>query len=302
MYELTLGRRKVTITHPDKILFPRAKITKDDLVDYYLDVADLMLPYMKNRLITMQRFVNGISKEGFYQKNAPDYFPKWIKTVPLTKKEDGKVNYVACNDVATLMYLVNQVTITFHVWLSKIDKLDYPDKMIFDFDPSIKGFAPIRTAARNLKKLLEDELGLLAFLMTTGSRGVHVVVPLDRRADFDTVREFARDVADIMAERYPKNLTTEIRKTKRGKKVFIDYLRNAFAQTGVAPYSVRPKPGAPIATPIEWEELGRVKPDSFTIKNIFKRLSRRECPWKNFGKKKCSLKHARKLLNKLVEE
>jgi len=302
MEKIKVGRRTVRITHGDNILFPKSKITKDELIKYYHDIAKLMLPHMKNRPLTLQRFVDGIGKEGFYQKNASDYFPAWIKTKAIKKKEDGTVNYVVCNDGATLLYLANQLTITFHLWLSKIDKLTYPDKMIFDLDPSVKGFAVVRTAARHLKKVLEDELGLITFLMTTGSRGLHVVVPLRRTADFDTVRQFARDVANVLVARYPKALTTEMRKAKRGKKIFIDYLRNAFAQTGVAPYSVRAKEGAPVATPIEWKELGTVHPDTFTIKNIFKRLSRKSCPWQNVYKQVCSLVRARKRLDGLLNK
>lgn len=300
MYELKVGRRIVTITHPDNIIFPKSGITKCQLIEYYDNISDFMLLHMKNRPLTMQRFVNGIGKEGFYQKNAARYFPAWIKTKAIAKKEDGTVNYVVCNDTATLIYLVNQLAITLHLWLSRVDKLNYPDKMIFDMDPSVKGFAAVRTAARQIRTVLEDKIGLCTFLMTTGSRGVHVVVPLNRKDDFDVVREFARNVADLLAARYPKTLTTEIRKAKRKKRVFIDYLRNAFAQTSVAPYSVRAKLGAPVATPIEWAELGRVLPDKFTIKNIFRRLSRKECPWHNFGKHPCSLKRARKLLDELL--
>ncbi len=302
MEKLRIGKRNIAITNGGNIIFPKSGFSKYDLIEYYLNIAPFMLSHTKNRPLTMQRFVQGVEKEGFYQKNAADYFPSWIKTIPIEKKEDGAVNYVVCNDDATLIYLVNQLVITFHVWLSKINKLSNPDKMIFDLDPSVKGFAEVRFAARHLKKVLEDELGLATFLMTTGSRGVHVVVSLDCKADFDFVRQFARDVANLLVERHSKKLTTQVRKVKRGKKVFIDYLRNAFAQTGVAPYSVRAKRGAPVATPIDWAELGRVQADTFTIKTIFKRLARKTCPWKNFLKQRCSLKRARKLLDELLED
>jgi len=300
--KLKVGNRTVAITHGDKIIFPRAKIQKYELIEYYYNIADVMLPYMKNHCISMHRFVDGISKPGFYQKNAGDYFPSWIKTKAIEKQDDGIVNYVVCNDAATLVYLANQLCLTLHIWLSKIDKLNFPDRMIFDLDPSVKGFAPIRTAARHLKKLLEDELGLTSFIMTTGSRGVHVVVPLDRKSDFDFVKDFSRDVAQLLAAQHPQTLTVELRKAKRGKRIFIDYLRNAFAQTGVAPYSVRAKPGAPVATPIEWSELGKVTADKFTIKTIFKRLSKKKDPWKNIDKHARSLKRARKKLDALLQE
>jgi len=232
MSELKIGRRTVSVSHGDNILFFRSKITKNDLINYYLNIADFILPHMKNRPLTLQRFVDGADHPGFYQKNASDYFPGWIKTEPITKKDDGEVNYVVCNDAATLVYLVNQLTITFHTWLSRTDALNFPDRMIFDLDPSSKNFSEIRAAARLLRNFLENDLDLDTFLMTTGSRGLHVVVPLDRDEDFDTVRSFAKDVAQVLVSRHPKKLTIEIRKAKRGKKVFIDYLRNAFGQTG----------------------------------------------------------------------
>ncbi len=299
---IKVGKQVVEITNGDKIIFPTAKITKRELIEYYIKIAPLMLPHMKDRPLTMQRFVNGVGEEGFYQKNAGDYFSDWITTTSIAKKEDGEVNYVICNQAATLVYLANQLAVTFHLWLSRVDKLNFPDKMIFDLDPSVKGFAAVRIAARQIKKVLEDELGLPTFVMTTGSRGVHVVVPLDRSASFTTVRAFARDVAHLMATRYPKTLTIEMRKAKRGSRVFVDYLRNTFAATGVAPYSVRPTQKASVATPLEWSELGRVQADSFTIKNIFARLNKKVCPWKELHKSACSLKDARKLLRDVIQK
>lgn len=301
MEKLKVGNRFISISHSDKIIFPDAKITKQELIEYYFNIAKVMIPLMKNHPLTMQRFVDGIEKEGFYQKNASDYFPEWIKRVSIAKQDDGKVNYVICNNAATLVYLANQLALTFHLWLSRSDKLNYPDKMIFDLDPSVSGFTPIRVAAKKLKAVLENELSFKTFLMTTGSRGVHVVVPLARKDDFDFVRSFARDVGQLLAARHSNELTIDVRKTKRGKRIFVDFLRNAFAQTGVAPYSIRPKPGAPIATPIEWEELSFVTPQKFTIKNISKRLDKKECPWKYFGKQTFSLKKARKKLDILLK-
>lgn len=299
---LKIGNRTVEITHGDKIIFPKVKITKRELIEYYQKIAPLMLPHMRDRPLAMQRFIGGIGNEGFYQKNAGDYFPDWITTQSIAKKEDGLVNYVVCNQAATLIYLANQLAVTFHVWLSRVDKLNYPDKMIFDLDPSVKGFAAVRTAARQIKKVLEDELGLLTFVMTTGSRGVHVVVPLDRSASFTVVRTFARDVAQLMVVRHPKTLTIAMRKAGRGTRVFVDYLRNAFAATGVAPYSVRATQKASVATPILWSELGRVQADTFTIKNIFKRLSTQPCPWKDMYTFGCSLKLARTRLRELLKQ
>jgi len=302
MYFLKVGKQQVKITHGQNILFSKTQITKNELIEYYLNIAPIMIPHVKNRPLTMRRFTRGIAHEGFFQKNISDYFPKWIKSIPIKKKEDGIVNYAVCNNAATLVYLANQLCITPHIWLSKIDKLNYPDRMIFDLDPSTKNFDQVRFAAKQLKKLLEN-LGLQTFVMTTGSRGLHIVVPLDRKKDFDFVRQFAKDVATILAQKYPKMLTTEIRKAKRGKKIFIDTYRNAFAQTAVAPYAVRAKKGAPVATPIDWREVtSRLKPNSYTIKNIFRRLAKKEDPWKYINKSACSLKNARKRLDSMLKK
>ena len=293
------NQHRIEITHPEKVLFAPTNITKDELVHYYYDVAKYILPYLKNRPLTMVRYPYGIQKEGFYHKDAPDYFPSWIKRVKVKKEEGGFTNYVVCNNAATLVYLANQNCITPHLWLSKINNLDYPDRMIFDIDPSeVKNFKLVKETAQHLKQLL-DELGLKSFVMTTGSHGVHVVVPLNAKENYDAVRDFAREIAQIVVERYPQTTTLELRKNKRGKKVFIDYLRNGFGATAVTPYGVRPKPGAPVATPLAWKELESAALDSsqkYTIKNIMPRLKRIDDPWKNFFKTKQSLTKGRKKL------
>lgn len=300
---IKVGRYTVPITSEDKILFPRAHISKGELIRYYERIAPYMIPHMKDRPITMRRFVHGIGDEGFYQKDASDYFPAWIARVPVEKQDGGVVDYVACNNAATLVYLANQLTIEQHVWLSRSDKLNYPDRMIFDLDPSSKDFNGVRQAALQLKDLLEGELGLCTFVMTTGSRGLHVVVPLKRIHDFDQVHAFAKDVATLMVKRYPQDVTIEMRKAKRRGKVFVDYLRNSWAQTGIAPYSVRAQEGAPVATPLLWKEVSSttLTPQKFTIKNMFKRLSSKGDLWKDIDAYACTLKDARKALDKLLK-
>lgn len=284
-------KRNVDKTNENRVLFPKSGITKGDLINYYEKIAPTMLPYMKNRLISMQRFPGGIDQEGFYQKDASEYFPKWIKRVSVKKQDGGRVNYVVCNNAATLVYLANQACITNHIWLSRIDKLEIPDRMIFDLDPSECNFTKIRQGALILKKYLED-LGLCAFAMTTGSKGIHVVVPLKRKYSFDTVRQFAKNIAETLVNKYPERFTLEMHKQKRGKHIFIDYLRNAFGQTGVAPYSVRAKEKAPVATPLFWKEVSDAKltATKYTIKNIFKRLDEVGDPWEKIDKHACSIK------------
>lgn len=295
---ITLNRRTIQLTNTEKVLFPATKITKGQLIDYYVCIATYMLPYVKNRAVTMHRFPDGIRDEGFYQKDISEYFPSWIKRVVIPK-EGGKNTYVVCNNAATLAYLANQACITLHIWLSRIDKLDYPDRMIFDLDPGNSDFTLVRTTARELHDLLET-LGLTSFVMTTGSRGIHIVVPLDRRSTFDEVRVFARTISDYLAQKKPKQLTTEARLNKRRSRLYIDASRNAFAQTGVAPYSVRAKEGASVATPLAWDELDKIKTaQCFTIKSVFKRLEEIDDPWQGFITCKQSLKKAQRIFERI---
>jgi len=300
--EIKIGKRTIAISNPTKIIFPKPKITKQDIVDYYAQISKFMLPYMKDRPLSMQRFPDGIDKEGFYQKDAGEYFPDWIKRFPMKKESGGTVHHVVVNDAATLVYLATQMCLTFHMWLSKTSKDNYPDRMIFDLDPSGKDFNQVRHAALKLKELLED-LGLVPFVMTTGSRGLHVVVPLKTMQDFDEVREFALAIAKIMVAQDPEHLTLEMRKDKRKGKIFVDYLRNGYGATAVAPYSIRPRPGAPVATPLKWSEVSKksLRPDQWNITNIFTRV-RKGDPWQHMQKYAQSLGAARKKLDAIIKK
>ena len=283
--EKTFNKHTVEISNPDKILFPNSGITKGELVDYYEKISEYMLPFLYNRPLNMQRFPNGIDKPGFYQKDRPDYFPKWIKSIEV-EKEGGTVCQVLTNNTESLVYLANQGCVTFHTWLSLKDKIHFPDKMIFDLDPPDENIDVAARAAVIIKDFFENELKLPVFLMTTGSKGFHVVTPLNRKADFDTVKSFTKNIAEFLASQYPDDFTTEIRKNKREGRLFLDYLRNAYAQTGVTPYSVRAREDAPVATPLHWHELvqDNLNSQKFNIKNIFDRLNTSEDPWQNFKK------------------
>jgi bifunctional non-homologous end joining protein LigD len=296
---LKVDGRTVGITHADKILFPDDNITKGDLIDYYHQIAGTMLPYLRGRPVMMHRFTQGIKGEGFYQKEAGDYFPDWVKRATL-KKQDGSTDYAVCDDAATLVYLAEQDCITPHVWLSRVDRPDNPDLMIFDMDPSDGDFEPVRRAAFAMRDLL-SELGLPSFVKTTGSRGLHVAVPLDRKAGFDLVRRFARDAAGYLARLDTKNLTVEQRKDKRRGRVYIDVMRNGYAQTAVAPYAVRARPGAPVAAPLDWDELKdpRLNARSYTLTSIFRRLDRKGDPWAGIWQQAVSLNEASQRLNAL---
>jgi bifunctional non-homologous end joining protein LigD len=298
--QISVGSRTIELSHHFKVFFPDSGITKKDVAEYYRDVAEYTLPHIRGRAITMHRFPDGINGEDFYHKEVPDYFPEWIKRASLRKKEGGTITHVVCENAATLVYLANQACITPHIWLSRVDKPTRPDRIIFDLDPPDDEFSPLRSAARALKELLE-EIGLNSYLMTTGSRGLHVLVPLKRDADFDTVRTFARDIAEVLVTRLPDSLTMEQRKNRRNGKIFVDILRNAYAQTTPIPYAVRAVPGAPVATPLDWHELSDsgLHSRKYTIKNLFRRLGRKEDPWKGVGRHGRSLKKPQQALEEL---
>jgi bifunctional non-homologous end joining protein LigD len=291
---IKVGNYSIEITHPEKIWFPKEKIKKSDIVQYYYDIAPVMIPHMKDRPLSMHRFPDGITGEDFYQKDAPDYFPSWIKRVDV-KKTGGVIHHVLCNNQATLVYLATQAVLTPHVWLSKAPKINFPDRLIFDLDVETKEFFLVRETALLLKDFFED-LGLVPFVKTTGSRGLHVEVPLKPTVEFDVVRSFAKEVADYFAAQYPKKLTTEVRKEKRKGRLFLDIARNAYAQTAVAAYAVRARPGAPVATPLVWEEVEDTKLTSqkYNTQNIFKRLDKMGDPWKDINKYARTLTAAQK--------
>jgi bifunctional non-homologous end joining protein LigD len=302
--EIKIGSRTIQADHLDKVIFPEEGITQGDLVDIYRKLAGTLLPHLEDRPLTMQRFPDGIDDQGFYQKEAPDYFPDWITRVSITVKGEGiEQPQVICDKEATLVYWIDQELVTPHVWLSRVNKLDHPDKLVFDLDPPNTDFAPVRTAAEYLHDLLE-ELGMVSFVMTTGSRGAHVVVPLDGCADFDAVREFAHNVAHVLARRHSDRLTVETRKEKRGDRLFLDYLCNAYGQTSVAPYAVRARRGAPVATPLDWGELSnsKVHSQSYTVKNILRRLGQKTDPWKGMMRHARSLSEPKHRLEELMKD
>lgn len=304
---IKIGTRTIELSNQDKLFFPQSKITKGDLVTYYAHIAPVMVPYMKNRPISMQRFPQGIAadQEGFFQKDAGSYFPEWITTIPIKKENGDTVNYVIVNNAATLVYLANQACITPHIWLSRTDKLEYPDRMIFDLDPSGKTtFKDIQWIAKEIKKLLK-QLHLTSYVTTTGSRGAHVVVPLKRIHTFDYVRDFAFDVACLLSSQYPQKATTDMRKEKRGNRIFIDWLRNGYGATTVAPYGVRAHEGAPVAAPLSWNEFMHISSSQeYTIKDVDILIKKSTnvngwCTMKHYA---TSLKTARKKLDIMLKE
>lgn len=270
-----IGGHTVEITHPDKIIFPRDGIIKQDFMSYYYSIAPVMIPHTKNRMVTMHRFVDGIDGVGFYQKDAGDYFPSWIKRFNVMAQAGHEVAYVLIQDRATLVYLANQLCITPHVCLSKVPRIDQPDRMVFDLDPSPgASFNDVVCIARILHDLLQN-IGITPYVMTTGSRGVHVVVPLKRGWTFERSKACATIVAQRAVAMHPDKATMEIHKNKRGARIFVDVTRNALAQTTVAPYALRARNGAPVAAPITWDELGTriTRSDYFTMYDIIDRVN-----------------------------
>lgn len=290
----------IALSNTDKILFPQAKVSKGDLIEYYRAIAPTMLPHIAGRPLSLQRYPDGIEAGGFMQKNASDYFPDWIRRARLAK-EDGEVDHVVAEDAATLVYLANQACVTLHAGLFRIDRIDHPDMMVLDLDPSDDDFGKVKRAAKDARTLLK-EVGLASFVQATGSRGLHVWVPLDRSANFDEVRKVASNLAEALAARRPDERTTEQRKAKRGDRVFLDIARNAYGQTVVAPYSVRARPEASIATPLDWQELDSpdLQPHRYTVRNLFRRLAQKPDPWAKIQENAQSLAPARRKLAALA--
>jgi bifunctional non-homologous end joining protein LigD len=279
---IEIERHEVKITRPDKVLFPDDGITKRDLVEYYRRIALQMIPYLRGRPLMLERYPDGVNGARIVQKAASSYYPRWIKTATV-KKEGGSLRQVVCEDAATLAYLANQASISTHTWLSRVEHPDNPDQMIFDLDPTGDDFEPVGDTAHSLREKLQ-QMGLPTYIKSTGSRGVHVIVPLKPDVDFDTVRLFTRRLAETVAAEDPKHRTTAQRKSERRGRVFLDTNRNAYAQTAVAPYAARARKGAPVAIPISWDELGKrtFRPDAVTIRTVFDHLKRVDDPWKDF--------------------
>jgi bifunctional non-homologous end joining protein LigD len=297
---LRINGHDVRITRPEKVLFPDDGLRKKDLIDYYCRIAPWILPHLRDRPLAMQRYPDGIDRPGFFHKSVPPYYPDWVETVTVPKKQGGTARHVVCNNAATLAYLANQACITPHTWLSRADRLDCPDQMVFDLDPAAETFGLVKGTAQSLKDVL-DQLDLPAYLKTTGSRGLHVIVPLRRRESFESVRALARELAMIVVHQEPRQRTLEQRKEMRRGRVYIDTNRNAYAQTVAPAYAVRARRGAPLSVPLSWTELRRknLRSDGVTIRTVFKWVERGPDPWADFWQRAVSLGRAGGKLEKL---
>jgi bifunctional non-homologous end joining protein LigD len=301
MTSYEVGGRTVEITHPDRVLFPDDGLTKADLAAYHHAVADVLVPHLADRPLMLQRFPEGIGGAGFYQKEAGRGVTGWIRTVE-ARKEGGTVHHPVVDDEAGLLALTNLGTVSFHRWPSRAPDLEHPDLLLVDLDPSDDDFGLVRRAALWTRDLL-DELDLVSYLQVTGSRGIHVVAPIDRSAPTEAVGAFAQAVARVLSLRHPDALTDESRKAKREGRLYVDVARNGWAQTAVTPFSVRPRPGAPVAMPITWDELDDpdLRPDGWTIATAPDRVAAVGDPWAGMARRARALGSRWKKLDALVQ-
>jgi bifunctional non-homologous end joining protein LigD len=301
---VTSGGVTVQLSHLDKVFFPDDGLRKGDLVDYYRMVAPRMLPYLRERPVVMVRYPDGVTGEAILQKNVPRHFPEWVTRVEVPRLgRGGAVCQVVCDRPETLIYLANQACIELHALLSRAGALERPDQLVFDLDPTAAdGFDEARRCALDLRRLLEDELGLTAYVKTTGGKGLHVHLPLRADEGFDPVREFAREVAELMVRHDPDRLTLQQRVDQRGTRLYLDLQRNGYAQMAVAPYSVRARPGAPVATPLHWAEAedADLNPRRFTMRTMGDRLGTTQDPWAGMSRHRHGLTAARRRLKSLA--
>ena len=279
-----------TISHPEKLLFPEDGITKGELAAYYESVAPMLLKHLRGRPLTLERYPQGVGAKGFLQKNLGKGAPPWLERVEVPKR-DGVVVHPLVNDVRSVVWMANQNCITPHIWTSRTLDLLHPDICVFDLDPSEEDSSQLRAAALGLRDLLE-ELNLPSWVKTSGSKGFHIVVPLDAKAEFDEVSLFANAVATLLVSRDPAHLTQEFMKADRGGRIFIDVGRNAYGATYAAPYAVRTKPGAPVSAPCTWDEVasGIAGPQTFTLRTMSDRIDADGDLWADLGAHRRSLR------------
>lgn len=297
---LDIEGHTVAITNTDKLFYPDAGHTKGDVIAYYRAVADVMVPHLRGRPLSLHRFPDGLAGGGFYQKKASGHFPAWIRTTEVLRRgEHDTISHVLCDSAAALVYLANQGCLEFHVWTSRAGAPERPDRLVIDLDPAdTTTLADVRATATQAADLC-TAVGLVPFVQTTGGRGYHVVAPLDGDATFDVVQPLASGLASRLAAQHPDRLTVEFRKAKRDGRLFLDTGRNAYGQMAVAPYSLRARPGAPAAAPLDWPELGRVAPHARGLTSMPRRLGQKPDPWRDIDAHAGSAVQARRRLEEL---
>ncbi|WIV54493.1 non-homologous end-joining DNA ligase [Amycolatopsis nalaikhensis] len=289
----------ITTSNPDKIYYPEAGLTKGDVVGHYRTVAEAMVPHLRGRPLTLRRYPSGIAGQTWYQKEASPKLPSWIRVEAIPQRTTSDVRHVICDDAATLVYLANQAAIEYHIWSSTVDDLEHPDMVLIDIDPPDHvTVADLREIARLVRDVY-TAAGLTPYLQATGGRGFHVVAPLEPSYTYEEVRDLAKVAAEVLARLDPDRLTTAVRKNQRGDRVYLDILRNGYTSTFVAPYSLRARPSAGVATPLDWHELGKAEPDGWTPKRMKERLARKQDPWAGMADHAASPARAMELLKAL---
>jgi bifunctional non-homologous end joining protein LigD len=287
------------ITHPEKVLFPDDGITKGELAAYYEAMAPVILPHIRGRPVTMERYPVGIGRSGFIQKNVSKAYPAWLERVEVPKK-GGTLHHPLVSNARSLLWLANQNCVKPHVWTSRARNLHQPDLCVFDLDPFDDQPDALREAALAVRDLLA-ELGLKSWVKTSGSKGFHIVVPLDGKTVFGEVAAFASAVGRILVEKHRENLTQEFAKADRAGRILIDTGRNAYSATFAAPYAVRARPGAPVSAPCTWEELeaGMAQPQTFKLRTMVDRIRNVGDLWSDIHRHRRSLRRPIKLLRRL---
>ncbi|WP_316818611.1 DNA ligase D [Pedobacter nyackensis] len=292
------GRKKVALTNLTKLYWPKEKISKGQLIDYYKSVAPFILPYLKDKPLSLNRHPNGITKPGFFQKDLDtDKIPSWIKYAPLhSESNDKDIDYLVCNDEATLLWMANLGCIEINPWLSTYKKPENPLFAVLDLDPHDIDFNEAIAVALTAKKIL-DKIGITSFIKTSGSKGLHIFIPVGQRYDYDITKEFIHYIGQLIFEKHPDTTSLERSPAKRKGKIYLDFLQNRRGQTIAAPYSVRPKPGATVSSPLKWEEVKEgLSIQNFDIFNMTKRLKEIGELWKDINQVKNNLKKALKML------
>lgn len=296
--------RKVALTNPDKVFWPREGYTKGDVVRYYARVASVILPYLKNRPMVLNRHPNGIRGKSFFQKNTGTLdLPPLVETISIRARSTGRnVRYIICNNKATLLYLANLGCIEMHPWLSRTGKLNTPDCLVIDLDPGGNPYAQVIEIAKAVRKLVHSAGGRCR-VKTSGKTGLHVYVPLRAVREFSEVRAVAKLIARIINARFPKLTSLSRNPDRRRHRIYLDYARNSIGQTLAAPYSLRAFPAATVATPVEWKELSRsFRPDRFTLRTIFRRLGTKGDIWKGQSRGAVNLRRLERHLAAIASE
>ncbi|WP_349410209.1 non-homologous end-joining DNA ligase [Pseudalkalibacillus sp. SCS-8] len=273
--ELKIGEHTIQVTSLDKVLYPEKDITKQAYLQYLIEVHKRMLPFLSDRFLTVKRYPHGMYDDFFYQKNCPDYAPEFVQT-----KSDDKINYIVCNELATLLWLGNQLALEFHIPFNTIDS-PFPTEIVFDLDPPSRNHFHLAVkAAIEIKKIL-DRLELKGFVKTSGNKGLQIYIPLQRDTfSYDDTRVFTKFIAEYLVNQFPGDFTIERLKENRGSKCYIDFLQHAEGKTIIAPYSLRGVDEALVATPLYWHEVDeKVRPERYSMHDVLERIKQVGCPF-----------------------